>query len=480
MSQPRITLLSADDIQAIHDTSLKILRDVGVRVKNADVQDHLAEAGVIVDREREIARFREDTVMWALESVEKQYIIHGRSAGRVARYGYGDQNLISSPGQYAWFDHRSGERREPTLEDARAAALVGDALPNVTIVGAMSMALDVPEAIRDVVVTAELVKTTGKPTWCWPVTRRSSKYVLEIYKALAGGREALKERPMVEVFLEPISPLQLADPSLDNVFEYIDHGQPVCVGPMASASGTGPATLAGTLAQENAEVLAGIVAVQAIGPGTPMMYGGIPHLMDLRTATFVFSSPEQALMAVAMVEIGKHYGLPVYVNVNLSDSKSLDAQAGMEKMGTLVPAMLAGADLFGHAGIRGQDHGGSLPWLVLDNESVDFAKRLLRGFEVDEERLAAPVIADVGPGGHFLMHDHTLRHFRQEQWFPGDLWTRQTYDDWQAGGELTVMDRALARVEHILEQHEPEPLDPSLAAEIDRIVAAARREILGA
>ena len=283
---------------------------------------------------------------------------------------------------------------------------------------------------------------------------------------------------MVEVFLEPISPLQLADPSLGNVIEYIEHGQPVCVGPMASVSGTGPATLAGTLAQENAEILAGIVTVQALGPGSPMMYGGIPHLLDPRKATFVFSSPEQALMAVSMIEIGKHYGLPVYVNVNLTDSKTLDVQAGMEKLGTLVPAMLAGADLFGHAGILGEDHGGSLPWLVIDNEAMEFAKHLLRGFQIDEQRLAASVVSEVGPGGNFLSHPHTRRYYRQEQWLPDNLWTRQSFEDWQAQGSQSMMDRAVSKVDDILANHQLEPIDPLLAKEIDQIVATARREIL--
>ncbi len=478
MATPRITLLSAQELHAIHDTSLKILKDAGVLVRSAQALDRLAAVGARVDRASGIARFDEGTVLKAIESTTKQYAIYGRDGRRRARYGHGDQNLISSPGQYAWFDHRTGERRAPLLQDATAAATVADALPNVTIVGAMSVPVDVPPEVRDVIVTAELVRTTTKPTWCWPVSCRSSQYVLEIYRALAGGKNALKQKPMVEAFLEPISPLQLAPPSLDNVIEYIQHGQPVCVGPMAGVCGTGPATLAGTLAQENAEILAGIVTVQAFGPGTPMMYGGIPHVLDPRKAAFVFSSPEQALMAVAMTEIGKSYGMPVYINVNLSDAKTLDAQAGMEKLGTLIPGMLAGADLFGHAGIVGQDHGGSLLWLVLDNEAVDFAKRVLRGFTVDADTLAESVIAEVGPAGNYLMHEHTLRHHRKELWFPSPIWTRETFDAWQAGGQQTVTDRAQRQVDTILTQHQPEPMDPTLSKEIDRIVAAARRELV--
>jgi trimethylamine--corrinoid protein Co-methyltransferase len=477
MATPRITLLSTAELQAIHDTSLKILRDVGVLVRSDQVLEILAAAGARVDRSSGVARFDESTVLKAIEGTTKRYTIYGRDGHHVARYGYGDQNLISSPGQYAWFDHRTGERRTPLLQDASAAAKVADALPNVTIAGSMSVPGDVPPEVRDVVVTAELVKSTGKPTWYWPVSRRSAQYVLELYKALAGGKDALRQKPMVEAFLEPISPLQLAPPSLDNVFEYIDHGQPICVGPMAGVCGTGPATLAGTLAQENAEILAGIVTVQAIGPGTPMMYGGIPHIMDPRKAAFVFSSPEQALMAVAMTEIGKHYGLPVYINVNLTDAKTMDAQAGMEKLGTLIPGMLAGADLFGHAGIVGQDHGGSLLWLVLDNEAMAFAKRVLSGFTINEDTLAASVVGDVGPGGNYLTHEHTLRHIRKELWLPSSIWTRETLDAWQAAGQQTVTERARHRVDEILKEHVPEPLEPGLSKEIDRIVAAARLEL---
>jgi len=453
---------------------------VGVLVQNSFILERLAEKGAVIDRSKGIAKFKEDTVTWALETTGKKYILHGRNPERIARYGYGDHNLISSPGQYSWFDHHSGERRAPTLEDGIAAATLGDALPNITIVGGMSVPMDVDEEVRDIVLTAQLVKTTSKPTWCWASSRRNSKYILEIYKAVAGGKEELKRRPRVESFLEPISPLRLADPSLSNLIEYIEHGQPICVGPMASVSGTGPATLAGTLAQENAEILAGIIIVQALGPGTPMMYGGIPHVLDPRKAYFSFSSPEQALMAVSMVEMGKYYGLPVYVNVNLSDAKTLDVQAGMEKLGTLIPAMLAGADLFGHAGILGSDHGGSLPWLVIDNEAMSFAKRMVEGYQIDEDRLAYTTIAEVGPGGEYLSHPHTRRYCREELWFPDQLWARLPYDDWKAQGSLSMMDRAVAKVDQILNHHQLEPIDPLLAQEIDRIVAAAKREILNA
>ena len=397
MAIPSVSLLTADEIRAIHETSLRVLREIGVVVPHPEVLRRLQEAGASVDSAKKIARFSEDIVLGAIASAKKQYVLFGREACREARFGSGQHNLISSPGQFAWFDYKNDVRREPTLEDARSAIALGDALPHVSVVGAMAVPGDATAAIRDVVLTAELVRGTGKPTRCWPVTRQSTEFVLEIYKAIAGGAHALRARPMVEVFLEPISPLQLPETGLDVMIPYIEHGQPVSVGPMVMASGTGPATLAGTIAQENAEILAGVTIVQCLAPGTPVMYGGIPHILDPRTAICAFGSPEQGLMAAAMAQLGHYYGFPVYINVNLTDSKLPDIQAGIEKMGSFVLGMLAGADLFGHAGIVGTDHGASLEWLVIDDEAMGYAQRVAKGFAVNEETLAMNVISRVGP-----------------------------------------------------------------------------------
>jgi trimethylamine--corrinoid protein Co-methyltransferase len=479
MPQPKLQFLTLQEIQNIHDTSIRILRDVGIVVHHQAALAKLAEAGARVDFTKKLVRFNEDLVSWALGIAGKQYILKGHNPRQVARFGYGDLNLISSPGQIGWFDYQTGIRREPTLEDTRMAALVGDSLPNVTIVGAMTVPEDVPIAIRDVVLTAELIKATGKPTRCWPVTRKSSRYVLEIYAAVAGGKAALAKEPMVETFLEPVSPLQLPETGLDVMLEFLDYGQPIAVGPMAMASGTGPATLAGTLAQENAEILGGISTIQVLAPNTPILYGGIPHIMDPRFSICSFGSPEQGLMAAAMAQLGKYYGFPVYINTNLTDAKTLDVQAGMEKMGSFLMGMLVGADLIGHGGILGTDHGSNLTWLVVDHEAINYAKRILRGFCVDSDTLAESVIAEIGPGGNYLAHEHTRQHFRQDFWIPSKIWTRDTFAGWVSNGSTDMQARAALQVDQILRHHEPEPIEDGLAREIDRIVDSARKEFTG-
>jgi trimethylamine--corrinoid protein Co-methyltransferase len=259
--------------------------------------------------------------------------------------------------------------------------------------------------------------------------------------------------------------------------EFVGAGQPASFAPMAMAGATAPATLAGTLAQENAEVLSGLVITQLLAPGTPVTYGGIPHINDPATSICSFGSPEQALMAVAMVQMAHFYGLPVYVNVGITDAKVPDVQAGIEKGATMVLGALAGADTFGHAGICGTDHGASLPWLMVDNELMAYVKRIARGLEVNAETLAVELIRSIGPAGHYLAEEHTVRHFRRELWLPGPLWTRQAWDGWESEGRPSMADRALAEVKRILATHQPEPMDEAMAREVDRIVAAVQREL---
>jgi trimethylamine--corrinoid protein Co-methyltransferase len=201
--------------------------------------------------------------------------------------------------------------------------------------------------------------------------------------------------------------------------------------------------------------------------------------MDPRTSICSFGSPEQGLLAVAMVQLARSYGFPVYVNVGLTDAKVPDAQAGMEKASSFLLGAMAGADTFGHAGICGTDHAASLAWLVVDDELARYVERILRGFEVTPETLAVETIGGVGPGGNFLAEPHTVEHFRQELWLPSALWARQNYEDWKAEGGWSFGERAVERVRSVLSTHEPDPIDPALAREIDRIVDAARRELGG-
>jgi trimethylamine--corrinoid protein Co-methyltransferase len=472
-----LAVLDQAAIDAIHDTSLSILRDVGVHLPNTEVLDTLAQSGADVDPDDQLARLPERLVIDSVQQAGKQYVLHGRDPDQTARFGHGDFVLVSSPGQFAWVDQDGRQRREPTQDDARDAIRVGDALENIDIVGSLGMPVDIPAEVRDVWMAAELVKGSTRPTHVWVANGRSLEYILRLYEAISGGQEEHRKHPMIAAFIEPISPLRFPETGIEILVTCARYGLPIGFGPMVQAGATGPATLAGTLALENAEVLAGITIAQAFGPGVPVCYGGIPHIMDMRTSQISFGSPEQGLMAVAMTQIAHHYGLPVYVNVGLSDSKCVDAQSGLERGMTLLMGALAGADTFGHMGILGADQAASLDQLIVDSEMAAYVKHILRGFEVNDDTLALDVVRAVGIGGNFLGEQHTLNHYRDELWFP-KTFDRRRWEDWWSDGARTMVGWAGHRRQQILKDHRAAAVEPELERELDDIVAAAYAELI--
>ncbi len=471
-----LTVLTDAQIKRLHDASLQILEEVGVQVPHPDARSRFKEAGASVDDDSERVEIPEALVEQSLDRAVKRFTIYGRDRAKRAVFGEGKRNYNSISGEALWIDDRTGERRYASLADAGVAARLADALPDLTIAGAMCDPHELSPEYGAAACMSEMLKNTTKPLGLWFHNRTVSRFMVEIMIAVAGGEDDARTYPIAYPFLEPISPLRFPFDAVDALYETARLNLPVPIGPMAQTGMSAPGTLAGTLAQENAEILAGVCIVQLISPGAPVCYGGIPHAFDMRTTQMIFAGPEQALMAIAMTQMGKHYGLPVYINVGLTDSKVPDAQAGMEAGITLVCGALAGADIFGHLGISGVDQASSLDMLVMQHELIGYVERVMRGINFDEEGLGLDVIAEVGPGGTFMDQEHTARHFRKELWFPR-LLDRRFYDAWLSGGATTMAQRCREERERLLKEHRPEPLPDDLDEEIDRVLAGARKEL---
>ncbi len=475
-------ILSESQITRIHDAALSLLLSPGVRIPHTEMRARFRAAGAAVDDAAEVVHIPEQLVMTSLESAGKRFTLYGRDRNRQARYGVGERIYNSVAGEASWViedgcpDGWCTHRRYATLADVATATRLGDALPRITLVGAMADPQDLPPAYRCVAVAAEQLKHTTKPIHFWFSGRASARYVLEVMAVVSGSEEAATQYPLAYPFLEPISPLKFPHDGIDLLFETSRFSLPVPIGPMAQVGATAPGTLAGTLAQEHAEILAGICITQLIKPGLPVCYGGIPHAFDMRTTQLIFAGPEQALMAVAMTQMGKHFDLPVYINVGLTDSKLPDAQAGLEAGITLACGALAGADIFGHLGIAGVDQASSLTMLVLQHEIIGYVERMLRGFEIDDETLGLDVVRSVGHDGTFLDTMHTVRHFRRELWFP-QLLDRDYWANWVEEGATSMQERCAEMKERLLREHEPVPLADDTLRELEKVLAAARRHL---
>jgi len=474
----QVKLLSEGQIGKIHETSLSILERIGVEVPHAELLARFADIGARVDRATSRVRIPAEVVMGLVGHAGRRWTIYGRDPSLTASFGQGRRNYNSIAGEAHWVDEPGGARRFCTLDDVATATRCADALSSITIPGAMADPHEVPIAWRVVAVAARMIRNTTKPITFWLHDRASTRYLIDMMIALRGGEQEATEKPLWYPFLEPISPLRFPFDGVDLLFETARLNLPVPIGPMAQTGLSAPCSVAGTMAQENAEILAGICITQLIREGMPVCYGGIPHAFDMGTTQLIFSGPEQALFGMGMTEMGKHYGLPVYINVGLTDSKVPDAQAGLESGVTLALGAGAGADIFGHMGISGVDQATSLDMLVLQDEVISYVESCLRELDFSEEALGLAELEAVGPGGTFIDRMHTAQRFRSELWFPRVL-DRNYYGAWRGDGARDMAQRCRERKEQILRTHVPEPVSEALARTLDEIVEAARRDLGG-
>ena len=472
----RLDVLTDQQIKKVHEASLQILRKVGIQVPHQELRRLFLEAGGSGSEADEVIKIPEQLVYSSLESAGKSFTLFGRDTSLQARFGVGTRNYNSTASQVFWVNETGTRRRYASLEDVGVATRFGDGLPMLNLVGAMADPQEIPAGCRCIEIAVEQIKNTTKPIYFFFHDRAATRYLLEVMTAVRGDETDAGKYPLFCPMLEPISPLKFPYDGIDLLFETARFSLPVLIGPMAQVGATAPGTLAGTLAQENAEILAGICATQLIKPGLAVCYGGIPHAFDMRTTQLVFSGPEQALMSVAMTQLGRYYELPVYINVGLTDSKVLDAQAGMEAAATLICGALAGADIFGHLGICGVDQGASLVTLMMQHELIGYLERVLQGIEVSDEKLGIEVLQSVGHNGTFLAEEHTVRHFREELWFP-QLLDRSYWSNWSEQGALTMHDRCVAQKDRLLREHSPDPPDKDLLKELGTIVTAARKQL---
>jgi len=467
-------VLTQDQLDRISAASLAILERVGVVVPHEEMLSRFADGGAAVDFDAQRVRIPPDLVMRSVGSAGKQFTIYGRDLARRAEFGVGKRCYNSTAGEAHFVDEPGGPRRYATLDDVRTAARFADALDWITIPGAMSDPYDIPVAYRCVEVAAELIRNTTKPITFWFHDRDSARFINEMIIAVRGTESAAIEYPLCYPLMEPISPLRFPFNGIDLLFETARLNMPVHIGPMAQMGLSAPSTLSATMAQENAEILAGICITQLIRPGMPVCYGGICHAFDMRTTQLIFAGPEQAIFGVAMTQMGKHYGLPVYINVGMTDSKRPDSQAGLEAGITLALGAAAGADIFGHMGISGVDQASSLDMLVFQNELISYVESAMREIDFSDDALGLSEIESVGPGGTFIDRDHTAAHFRRELWFP-ELLDRRYYQQWLDDGASTMEDRCRARKAEILATHHPEPISEELDRALSSIVSESRQ-----
>ena len=453
-------LLSAADLAQIHQTSMKVLAQVGVAFPQAEVLSIFKQHDIRTESGR--VYLTETQVMDALRNIPKQFTLHARNPNRSISIGNG--STVFAPGYGAPFlvDAALG-KRSPTLDDYHILAKLSHALPNQDLTGYLLAEPDGVPASHLHMLHAHMTHS-DKPFIGSTAGAAGARQTLEMARILFGGD--FGDRAITISLVNSLSPLGYSSEMLEVLLEYAKARQPMVIAALAMAGSTAPVTLAGVLAMQTAELLAGIVLTQLISPGMPVVFGSTSTNIDMKSGALCIGSPELSQMVAAHAQLARFYGIPSRSGGSLTDASYPDAQAGFESMMGLLTTANSGVDFVLHAaGIVSSYLAFSYEKFVLDDEMCGMVRRLRQGFAVNPDTLAYDVIAKVGSNGNYLMEDHTVERCRTEFW-KTSVCDRSGLEAWMNAGRQDAVARAQARWQKLVSVHKDPELDQIIGRQL--------------
>ena len=461
-------LLSPEEVQKIDLTARRILERIGMRVIGNDFLEILKEAGAQVDYSEQRVRFEAGWLKEVLARAPSQFILHSRDGKNDVHLGKGKVYFANGGRVFRILDMGTGGYRLTMLRDVAYTATLVDCLDYISLYIIACQAHDLQPQYYHLNDFYHALNHTTKHVMGGCDNREGAKQMWELSVFIAGGEKKLREKPFVSVITNPISPLTIDSNTLDILNFCCSNFIPVTCAPAPISGATAPATLAGTLCQMHAEALAGVAICQVFSPGAKVLYGAVPTTMDLRHMEYTMGSVEMAMMNAAAVQLAKLYNLPIYASGGVTEAKRPDIQSGCEKTFSNLMVAASGGDLI-HLAAGMLDSGNSISYeqFFIDNEVIGMINRILAGINVEEELLGFEVINDVGPGGNYVMEEHTIRHMKDEFFYP-DLSVRSNFDIWEGQGRPSMLSRANELVEKILYDGREGLLDTDLVVDIKK------------
>jgi trimethylamine--corrinoid protein Co-methyltransferase len=471
-----LQLLSDEGIDQIERTAYRLLDEVGITLEHDQAREMLHGLGCRVEGGR--THIPRDVIARALENVTAGRQARHRDGSPAFALGDGRVRFHNGGGQPFTLDLDSGARRPATLQDVADITRLLDALPNVDQITPLFSPQDVAPDLLFVESTAAMLRNTQKPVSSAAVDRPEDvPYLIEMAAACCGGREAFLRQPNMSISVSPVSPLKFTADVTAAILAVARSGAPFHALPAPSLGATGPVTMAGALAQQQAEVLASFVLAAAARPGASVVYCSRIGPIDLRTAMSAWGGPEVGMTGACAAQLAHHLGFPCDSYGLCTNAALLDPQFAYERLANALVPALGGVDILSGVGMGGNLVGG-LEIAVVDDEIVGLIKQIVGGCEVSEETLAYDLMAEVIPrDGVFLAEMHTVKQMRKGAlWIPGISVRAESEGSLASEG---VVARARARAKEILRGHEVAPLPDDASRHLDEVVARARRELAG-
>ena len=475
-AQPRMRyapteVVSADELEAIHTGSLRVLSEIGMDFLDADAREVLRAAGAHLEPGTQRVRFDPGMVTEIIKSAPSTFTLHASNPAHDIQLG-GDWmafGTVGSPPNVADLDRG---RRIGNRVDYQNLLRLGQMLDSVHFLAGYPVEpVDIHHGVRHLHATFDALTLMDKAIHCYSLGRQRNIDCLEMVRIARGVDDATLDRePSIFTVVNSSSPLRLDAPMLQGIMEFSSRNQIVAITPFTLAGAMAPVTLAGALVEQNAEALAGMVLTQAVRPGAPVIYGGFTSNVDMQSGAPAFGTPEYMRTAMIGGQLARRYGVP-YRSSNVCAANALDAQAAYESVFSLWGAIMGGVNLLMHG--AGWMEGGlhaSYEKMILDAELLGMVSAFLDPVVVDEASLAFSAMEEVGPGGHFFGAAHTQSRYRTAFHKPM-LSDWRNYETWQEAGSPEVPAKANRIWKELLGAYEPPAMDPAITEELEAFVA---------
>jgi trimethylamine--corrinoid protein Co-methyltransferase len=475
ISNPKLKLevLTTEEVKKIHEATLWIIEHVGVRFPSQRALEIWEANGAQVDREKKIVRVKGDVIEEALKKCPPAYPLAARDSQQDLPLDGNHVYLGTDGCGVEVIDLQSGQKRTSCLRDVQEIARIADATEEVAFHWVPVSAQDTPPESRGLHEIKAIWESSTKHVQTESIyTLHEAKAAIEMAALIAGGKDKLRQRPVLSLMECTAPPLGHDGGSLEAALIAAEHGIPTGFMTMASCLTTGPVTLAGNLAVGNAEVIAATALLQLAYPGAPVFYAAAQTASDLRLGSYTGGGPEDYLFGAATNVLSDFYNIPLSMGAFATGAKEPNWQAGIDGSLSTFMASIVMSDMLLGCGFLHGSRIWSYAEMMMDCEIFAIIHKMMQGIEVNEETLALDTIANVGPGGHFLAQKHTRKHMREL--FMPQFMDRRPYSEWETKKD-DACDWATAKARKILSEHCPEPLDPQISAEMGRIIKSVEK-----
>ncbi len=470
-------ILTEDEQHRIHNMSLRILEEVGIRFHGDRAPKILQKHGIKINTEDKIAKIPPEFVQQALKTAPKSFVFGGRNPEHNfslplpnTRYGIDGTAAFT-------LDFQTGERRYGTSKDIENAMRIFQNMDMGVMAWAPTSATDVPANIRALYEFLSMARYCSKHGEHELHRVEQVPYLVEGLTAILGSEDALRKSNAYSLIYCPVAPLTHDGQMLDAYLELGEVGLPVIAMPMPVNGTTGPASLYSNIAMANAEMLSSMVIFQLAHPGRPIVFSSSTATVDFRSGAYLAGVPEMSLQTTAIAVMGKYYGFPTSGAGFTADAKQPGPEAVLEKFITTLPPVLAGADILIGFGVLESDQLLVLEQIVVDNEIAHLIQRLAEGVDCSVDKDLFEDIAHVGPGGHFLGTKNTRKAARSTEFYNSQLIDHHPYETWVNLGKPSMYSKAREVVAEILSQPLVDPLPDVVSDKLDQILRKAEREI---